>query len=83
MERHGGDFEENSDEHEGQSGKNEGLVLHDRSECGDLVDLRGSSGAEDERDAVEQKAVAKDPSRKYLMAASGPRPVCLRQPARM
>jgi hypothetical protein len=32
------------------------LILRGGSEQGDLVDLRGSGGAEDERDAVEQKA---------------------------
>ena len=55
VEGRGGDFEENADEHERQRGENEGLILRGGRECGDLVDLRGSGGAEDERDAVEQE----------------------------
>ena len=55
MEGRGRDLEENADEHKRQRGEDEGLVLREGREMGDLVDLRGSSGAEDERDAVEQK----------------------------
>ena len=55
VEGRGGDLEENADEHERQRGENEGLILRDGREVGDLVDLRGSGGAEDERDAVEQE----------------------------
>ena len=33
VEGRGGDFEENADQHEGQRGKNEGLILRDGSEA--------------------------------------------------
>ena len=55
VEGRGGDFEENADEHERQRGDDQGLILRGGRELRDLVDLRGSGGAEDERDAVEQK----------------------------
>jgi len=78
MEGRCGNLEENADQHERQGGENERLVLRDRGETRDLIDLRGAGGAKDQSDAVKQNAVAKEPRRKYLMAASGPRPVCLR-----
>ncbi len=59
MEGRGGDFEENADEHERERGDDERLILRGGSELGDLVDLRGSGSAEDERDSVEQKGSGK------------------------
>ena len=55
VEGRGGDFEENADQHERQRGDDQGLVLRGGRQVRDLVDLRGSGSAEDERDAVEQE----------------------------
>ena len=55
MEGRGGNLEKNTNQHERQTSKNEGLVLRYGSECGDLVDLRGSGSAKDECNAVKQE----------------------------
>ena len=55
VEGRGGDFEENSDQHKRQRGKDEGLILRNGRETRNLVNLRGACGAKDHCDAVEKK----------------------------
>ena len=54
MEGRGGDLEENADEHQRQ-GRDQEETVRDGGQAGDLVDLRGAGGAEDQGDAVEKE----------------------------
>ncbi len=66
MERRGRDFEEDADQHHGQRDNYQCLVLGQRSQMRNLVNLRGSGGAEDQRDSVQQEGCRKRSEQEVL-----------------
>src|SRR4051794_2672065 len=59
MEGSGGDFKQNSDQHQSECGKYKAMILCGGSETRNLVNLRCSSCSEDERYSIEKESGGK------------------------